>query len=82
MAVGLLMMVAGGLPAAAGDTPSQVDETPLPLGYELAFPELRPRRPIDIVHAGDGSNRLFVVTQQGVLHVFPNRPDVSTSSRV
>ncbi len=35
-----------------------------------------PLRPIVLTHAGDGSNRIFVATQRGVVHVFPNRPDV------
>lgn len=54
-----------------------VDESPLPLTYEQAYVNLRPRRPVVIANAGDGSNRLFVVTQQGVIHVFPNQPDVA-----
>jgi glucose/arabinose dehydrogenase len=36
----------------------------------------QPLRPILLTHAADGSNRVFVVTQQGVIHVFPNRDDV------
>ena len=31
-----------------------------------------PLRPIVLTHAGDGTNRVFVATQQGVIHVFPN----------
>ena len=31
-----------------------------------------PLRPIVLTHAGDGSNRVFVATQHGVIHVFPN----------
>ena len=29
-------------------------------------------RPIVLTHAGDGSNRVFVATEHGVIHVFPN----------
>ncbi len=64
----------------------EVDERPLPLQTAVAFPDLEwaswnpetsagkpnPLRPIVLTHAGDGSNRVFVATQQGVLHVFPN----------
>ena len=64
----------------------EVDETPLSVGAEVAFPDLEwtgwsaendagivtPLRPILLTHAGDGSNRIFVPTQQGVVHVFPN----------
>jgi glucose/arabinose dehydrogenase len=36
-------------------------------------------RPVDLQHAGDNSNRLFVVEQAGVISVFPN--DKSTSAK-
>jgi glucose/arabinose dehydrogenase len=72
------------IPAAAPQFP--VDETPLPLETAVAFPDLKwtgwqgftdagkvvPLRPILLTHAGDGTNRVFVPTQQGVIHVFPN----------
>lgn len=41
----------------------------------VAFPSLEFKRPVDLQHAGDGSNRLFVVEQDGVIRVFPNRAD-------
>jgi glucose/arabinose dehydrogenase len=64
----------------------EVDERPLPLKTAVAFPNLQwtgwkpvtdtgksvPLRPIVLTHAGDGSNRVFVATQRGVIHVFPN----------
>jgi glucose/arabinose dehydrogenase len=71
------------LPAAVPGQP--VDETPLPVAAAVAFPDLTwtgwksedrgrpvPLRPIVLTHAGDGSNRVFVATEQGVIHVFPN----------
>ncbi len=39
---------------------------------ERAFPELRFVRPVLLTHAGDGSNRIFVVEQAGVIRVLPN----------
>jgi glucose/arabinose dehydrogenase len=56
------------------------------LETSVAFPGLRwagwkgetdaglvvPLRPIVLTHAGDGSNRVFVATQRGVVHVFAN----------
>ncbi len=65
---------------------AEVDERPLPLETAVAFPDLKwtdwkpetssgkpnPLRPIVLTHAGDGSNRVFVATEQGVIHVFPN----------
>lgn len=70
-----------------GDTEAlnPIDGT-LPLEARIAFPKLQwtgwspvtaagrpdPLRPIVLTHAGDGTNRVFVATQQGVIHVFPN----------
>jgi glucose/arabinose dehydrogenase len=34
------------------------------------------KRPVLLTHAGDGSNRIFVADQRGVIHVFPNDPKV------
>jgi uncharacterized repeat protein (TIGR03806 family) len=48
-----------------------------PLEIQKAFPRLRFNRPLQATHAGDGTNRLFVVTQEGIIYVFPNRPDVT-----
>lgn len=67
----------------------EVDESPLPLQTEVAFPKLQwagwqgitdagkqfPLRPLLLTHAGDGSNRVFVGIQQGTIHVFPNEPN-------
>ena len=65
----------------------EVDDAPLPIETSFAFPELKfagwkdaeesggkvvPLRPIVLTHAGDGSHRNFVATEQGVIHVFPN----------
>ncbi len=64
----------------------EVDGTPLPLQTAVAFPDLKwtgwepetksgkpnPLRPLVLTHAGDESNRVFVATEQGVIHVFPN----------
>ncbi len=65
---------------------AEVDERPLALQTEVAFPDLQwagwkgetedgrihTLRPIVLTHAGDGSNRVFVATQHGVIHAFPN----------
>jgi glucose/arabinose dehydrogenase len=52
-----------------------------PLEIEKAFPNLKFDRPVQITHAGDGTNRIFVVTQRGIIYVFPNRPDVTEQDR-
>ncbi len=67
----------------------------LPVEAKVAFPKLewadwspvsdagkpQPLRPIVLTHAGDGSNRVFVATQQGVIHVFDN-DQAATSTKV
>jgi len=42
--------------------------------YQLveAYPALTFVRPVDFQHAGDGTDRIFVVQQRGVITVFPN----------
>ncbi|MCI0637564.1 MAG: PQQ-dependent sugar dehydrogenase [Gemmataceae bacterium] len=87
-------MKAGMLTAIPAVVPGfEVDETPLPLHTEVAFPKLQwtgwkgetdagklnPLRPILLTHAGDGTNRVFVPTQHGVIHVFPNDQDAAKS---
>ncbi len=71
---------------ATGTVVAQVDESPLDLQPAVAFPDLvwsgwspvtssglnQPLRPIVLTHAGDRSNRVFVATQRGVIHVFAN----------
>ena len=44
---------------------------------EEAFPALRFASPVDLQHPGDGTDRLFVVEQAGVIRVFDN--DASTA---
>lgn len=46
---------------------------------EPAFPNLSFSRPLYLDHAGDGSDRLFVVEQSGTIQVFEN--DASTSDQ-
>jgi quinoprotein glucose dehydrogenase len=56
----------------AEESPSKLEETPLDVDVVRAFPKLKPRRPVVITNAGDGSNRLFICTQQGVVHWIKN----------
>jgi glucose/arabinose dehydrogenase/sugar lactone lactonase YvrE len=80
-------MLAGTLTKVPAVVPGEeIDERPLALESEVAFPKLRwtgwkprdkrgvpvPLRPLLLTHAGDGSNRVFVGTQHGVVHVFAN----------
>ncbi len=47
------------------------------ISIQQAFPGLIFTRPVDLQHAGDGSDRLFVVEQRGVISVFENDPEVT-----
>ncbi len=47
---------------------------------DLAFPKLFFNQPVGIVNSGDGSNRLFVIEQPGVIRVFENAPSVAEST--
>lgn len=44
-----------------------------------AFPALSFVSPVDLQHAGDGSNRLFVVEKRGRIYVFDNDPGATTA---
>jgi len=47
---------------------------------EQAFPNLTFIRPVDLQHANDGSNRLFVVEQEGIIKVFSNLNQVNSAA--
>lgn len=70
-------------PASPTPSPSSL---PLPvsgsIGITRAFPNLSDLEvgTLYATHAGDGSNRLFVVLQNGVVRVFENNDDVSESN--
>jgi glucose/arabinose dehydrogenase len=44
-----------------------------------AFPNLTFNRTTEMIPANDGTNRIFVVTQNGIIYVFQNSPSVSTA---
>lgn len=48
-----------------------------PIVVKEAYPNLTFDRPVDFQHAGDNSNRTFIVEQKGVISVFPNDPTVT-----
>jgi len=57
-------------------TSAEVDYSPLSVAPEQAYPEFVFQRPIVLTHADDGTDRVFVASQLGKIHVFPNRQDV------
>ncbi len=75
-----------------GGVHDPVDGT-LALKAVLAYPDLKwdqwegvdddgkvkAQRPLVLTHAGDGSNRVFVASQIGMIHVFENDPKVTKS---
>ncbi|WXG39983.1 MAG: PQQ-dependent sugar dehydrogenase [Candidatus Freyarchaeum deiterrae] len=50
-----------------------------PFGVERAFPNLLFDHPVGLYSAGDGSNRLFVIEQPGVIKVFNNSVNTTTA---
>lgn len=73
------------LSAAVVADEKKIDNSPLAYGGTEVFRDvewtdwdsgedeglLKPLRPIIITHAGDGSKRLFVATQRGMVHILP-----------
>ncbi|MBI2469782.1 MAG: PQQ-dependent sugar dehydrogenase [Planctomycetes bacterium] len=49
--------------------------------YKLknAFKNLSFDNPLDLQHPGDGTNRIFVVSQDGLIYVFNNNPSVKSA---
>ena len=79
MTVRALMAVA--LAGATGVLVSAPVRAADPARYEIvdAFPHLEFHRPVDLQSARDGTNRLFVVEQGGMIHVFENKPGTRTN---
>jgi hypothetical protein len=50
------------------------------ISYEVAFPELSFNLPVEIINANDGTNRMFIVEQGGLIKVFPNSQTTSNSA--
>ena len=47
---------------------------------ENAFPNLLFTDPVGIYHAGDGTDRLFVLEQPGTIKVFSNDPSINNAN--
>lgn len=63
------------LNACFEETPEKEPEKSESLQLVEAFPNLDFTRPLDLQHAGDNTDRLFVVEQRGVISVFQNEPN-------
>lgn len=80
-----------GQTSGAAQEAQQIDERPLdvktaPAFSKLSWPDFvtgadeglaKEPRPIVLTGAGDGTNRIFLATQQGTIHAFPNDPNVA-----
>lgn len=53
--------------------------SPQPIQMVNAFPNLSFTTPLYLTHSGDGTNRIFVVQQNGIICVFPNDSLASSS---
>jgi len=51
---------------------TEIEQGTLPVTIERAFPNLEFDRPIVLTHAGDGTNRVFIASQLGKIHVLPD----------
>jgi glucose/arabinose dehydrogenase len=61
-------------------TPEILGQTQITYSVDLAFPKLVFNQPVAIVSPGDGTNRLFVIEQAGVIRVFENSQTVAASN--
>lgn len=80
------ILIALGLTAAViscGDKTNDADpinaDSTVVLTVTDAFPALTFGSPVELMHAGDGTNRLFVVEQRGLVKVFRNEPGASAA---
>ena len=76
------LVVAFLLFAFTSDSCNTSSHTPANVSYKVitAFPKLSFKRPVDLQHPDDNSNRLFVVEQAGVISVFPNDSTVASKT--
>ncbi|MEZ6129336.1 MAG: PQQ-dependent sugar dehydrogenase [Planctomycetaceae bacterium] len=68
-----------GLPAVSA-TAADVRTGALPVTVERAFENLVFDRPIVVTHANDGSNRIFVAEQEGIVRVFEKDDDAEETT--
>ncbi len=68
--------------ACGQDEIAEPEPVPVPEGglrLEEPFPDLRFTRPVDFQIPGDGSGRIFVLEQAGIIKVFDNRSDTGSA---
>ena len=79
--IGWLILLLAGCGGGSSDTAPPALPTPIAAPQIVAaFPNLSFTAPLFITHAGDASNRLFVVEQAGRILVFTNTATVTSTS--
>ena len=58
----------------------EVDTSSIKVGVRRVFPEVQIKRPIVVTHANDGSDRIFVASQLGKIHVLDNDEEADEST--
>jgi glucose/arabinose dehydrogenase len=58
---------------------ADVDSSEINVGVRRVFPGVEIRRPIVVTHANDGSDRIFVASQLGVVHILENDEEAEES---
>ena len=88
--IALCATVVGGSSLSA----AEIDTRPLPLKVEIAYPNVKwpgwksaeetgivnPLRPILVTYPGDGTNRVVIPTQQGVVYILPNDQQATSAN--
>ena len=80
----LLLVLAVALSSCAGSDATPIVEQParslVSMDVEPAFPNLSLDRMVYLTHAGDGTDRLFVLLQPGRIMLFPNDQSVQSAT--
>ena len=73
----LAAMLAAPLATMAAD---DIDTSAIGVSSRRVFPEVEIRRPIVVTHANDGSDRIFIASQYGVIHILENDEEAEDST--
>jgi glucose/arabinose dehydrogenase len=59
---------------------ADINTSDIKVGLRRVFPEVEIKRPIVITHANDDSDRIFIASQQGKIHVLKNDEEADEST--
>lgn len=74
-----LLLAALMVAPATGISADSVDTSAIKVSSRRVFPEVEIRRPIVVTHANDGSDRIFIASQYGVIHIVDNDEEAEDS---